>query len=138
MAEKRLYVRIQNHDDFMDEAAMAVAAWLEENATFTGDVVVDASMSIPNAAAEATAVGAEIKKAMLQAEVILGTVQSITFDTAGNVESIVHKTGNVNTRTDAFTFTSESITEVRTLNTGEKLTLVTNLETLQTTATYTS
>ena len=57
MAEKRLYVRIQNHDDFIDEAATAVAEWLSENATFTGDVVVDKSMKIEGAAADAKEVG---------------------------------------------------------------------------------
>ena len=39
-------------------------------------------------------------------------------------------------RTDAFTFAEGSITEVRTLNTGESLTIVTNTETLVTTVTY--
>lgn len=74
---------------------------------------------------------------LLQVENIFGTTQSIVFDSAGNVQSITHKDGNNNTvRTDAFTFAANSITETRTLSTGESLTIVTNLTTLETTTTY--
>lgn len=77
--------------------------------------------------------------ALLESETIPDTVQTITFDTSGNVSQIVHKNGsNVAVRTDAFTFGANTITEVRTLNTGESLTLVTDLTTLQTTVTYTT
>lgn len=72
----------------------------------------------------------------LQQENIPDTVQTIAFDSAGNIQSITHMRGNVAVRTDAFTFTDTAITEVRTLNTGEKLTIVTNTDTLQTTVTY--
>ena len=76
-------------------------------------------------------------KALLQEENILGTTQTITFDSVGNVQSITHKDGSNNTiRTDAFTFATNSITEVRTLSTGESLTIVTDLTTLATTVTY--
>ena len=74
---------------------------------------------------------------LLQVENIFGTTQSIVFDSADNVQSITHKDGSNNTvRTDAFTFAANSITEVRTLNTGETLTIVTNTTTLVTTVTY--
>lgn len=72
----------------------------------------------------------------LQQENIPDTVQTIAFDSAGNIQSITHMRGNVAVRTDAFTFTDTAITEVRTLNTGEKLTIVTNTDTLQITVTY--
>lgn len=72
----------------------------------------------------------------LQQENIPDTVQTIAFDSAGNIQSITHMRGNVAVRTDAFTFTDTAITEVRTLNTGESLTIVTNTETLETTVTY--
>ena len=69
-------------------------------------------------------------------DMIKNTTQEITFDSAGNVQSITHKSGNTTIRTDAFTFADGSITEVRTLNTGESLTIVTNTSTLVTTVTY--
>lgn len=76
----------------------------------------------------------------LQAENIPDTVQTITFDTTtGNVSQIVHKKrtdNSVTVRTDVFTFGTNTITEVRTLGTGESLTIVTNTETLTTTITY--
>ena len=72
----------------------------------------------------------------LQAENVPDTVQSITFDSAGNIQSITHMRGNVAVRTDVFTFTDTAVTEVRTLSTGESLTIVTNTDTLQTTVTY--
>ena len=65
------------------------------------------------------------------------TVQAIAFDsTTGNVSTITHTRDNTAIRTDAFTFGTGTITEVRTLNTGENLTIVTNTATLQTTVTY--
>ena len=77
------------------------------------------------------------KDDLLQFENIPGTTQTISFDVNGNVQSVTHKNGsNVAIRTDVFTFTDSSITEVRTLNTGESLTIVTNLVTLVTTVTY--
>ena len=72
----------------------------------------------------------------LQAENIPDTVQTITFDSEGNVQTITHTRDNVAVRTDAFTFAESTITEVRTLSTGESLTIVTNITTLQTTVTY--
>lgn len=76
--------------------------------------------------------------ALLHAEEIENTVQSILFDESGNVQSITHTRGNVAIRTDEFTFANGTITETRALNTGEALTIVTNTSTLQTTVTYTA
>lgn len=73
---------------------------------------------------------------MLQEETIPDTVQTITFDSAGNVSAITHTANNVAVRTDAFTFGTDTITEIRTLSTGESLTIVTNTTTLRTTVTY--
>lgn len=64
------------------------------------------------------------------------TVQSIAFDSTGNVQTITHTRNNLAVRTDAFIFGTGTITEVRTLSTGETLTIVTNTETLETTVTY--
>ena len=64
------------------------------------------------------------------------TVQTITFDQSGNVQSITHSRNNAAVRTDVFTFAANSVTEVRTLSTGQSLTIVTNLSTLETTITY--
>ena len=64
------------------------------------------------------------------------TVQTITFASDGSVQKIEHKRNNVIIRTDTFTFAANMITEVRTLNTGETLTIATNLTTLETTVTY--
>ena len=64
------------------------------------------------------------------------TVQTITFASDGSVQKIEHKRNNVIIRTDTFTFATNTITEVRTLNTGESLTIATNLTTLETTVTY--
>lgn len=73
---------------------------------------------------------------LLHYEEIDDTIQTITFDSGGNVSEIVHaKNGNA-VRTDTFVFGESTITETRTLSTGETLTIVTNLETLSTTVTY--
>lgn len=84
-----------------------------------------------------SAVQLDEKYALLLHDEIPGTTQTIAFDSSGNVSTITHTNGNnVAVRTDAFTFATNSITEVRTLNTGETLTIVTNTTTLATAVTY--
>lgn len=84
-----------------------------------------------------SAVQLDEKYALLLHDEIPGTMQTIEFDSSGNVSTITHTNGsNIAVRTDAFTFAANSITEVRTLNTGETLTVVTNTTTLVTTVTY--
>lgn len=84
-----------------------------------------------------SAVQLEEKYALLLHDEIPGTTQTIAFDSSGNVSTITHTNGsNVAVRTDAFTFSANSIADVRTLNTGESLTIVTNIDTLVTTVTY--
>lgn len=63
------------------------------------------------------------------------TVQNYTF-TDGTVSRVEHKSGNTVKRSDVFTYGTTSITEVRTLDSGESLTIVTNLSTLETSVTY--
>lgn len=72
----------------------------------------------------------------LLSETIPDTVQTYTF-TDGNVSAITHTGANSTVvRTDTFTYGTGTITEMRTLSTGESLTIVTNLETLETTITF--
>lgn len=71
----------------------------------------------------------------LQFEDIPGAVQSYTFNN-GKISSVTHSSGNTVIRTDVFTFGNGTITEVRTLSTGQKLTIVTNTSTLRTSVTY--
>ena len=73
---------------------------------------------------------------MLEIDDIPGTTQSIAYKANGDVDRIIHKRNNENVRVDSFTFNDTTITEVRTLSTGESLTMVTNTETSVTTTTY--
>jgi len=91
----------------------------------------------PSYYAKASDLTLESKYQKLLGDNIPDTTQTFTF-TDGAVSQILHKSGNTTVRTDAFTYAASSITEQRTLNTGEKMTIVTNLETLQTTVTYTA
>ncbi len=96
--------------------------------------------SAANAAATAanTAAANEEKFVKLHSAEIDNTTQTIVFDSDGNVSQILHKSGNTTIRTDAFTITDTTITETRTLNTGEVLTITTTLATLATTVTLTN
>lgn len=80
---------------------------------------------------------AEVSR-LLHAEEIEGTTQTVVFDAVGNVSQIVHRgANNVSIRTDVFTYGLNTITEVRTLSTGDRLTIETNTTTLATTVTFT-
>ena len=74
----------------------------------------------------------DIKETLLAAN-IPGTTQTVTFDSGGKPQSIVHTANNTAVRTDAFTWTSGGVTETRTLADGTYITLATNLTTLVTT-----
>ena len=125
------------------EIISATESWLDTHVDPQTGYVVDNSLSISGAAADAAACG-ELKSALedsdtialLHMDEINDTVQSIVFDSVGNVSTITHVRNNVTIREDEFTFGNGTITEVRTLNTGETLTIVTNTNTLQTTITY--
>lgn len=72
----------------------------------------------------------------LHADGIPGATQAVTWDAYGNVTTVTHTVGGITVRTDIFSYTDSTITETRTLATGESLTLVTNLQTWATTETY--
>jgi len=65
---------------------------------------------------------------------IPNTVQTYEFQ-GGSVSKVLHKSEGVAVRTDVFAYGTDTITETRTLSTGEKLTITTNLTTLETTVT---
>ncbi|MEE1165401.1 MAG: hypothetical protein UHU21_17110 [Lachnospiraceae bacterium] len=102
------------------------------------DIRVGADGTVYSNAGEAVRTQiADVKSAFaLFQENIPGTVQTIAFDSAGNIQSVTHKENNVVVRTDVFTFAASTITEVRTLASGESLTIVTNTDTLETTTTH--
>ena len=79
----------------------------------------------------------EKKYQLLLDDSVPNTVQEYTFS-GGAVSQVTHKRSGTTIRTDAFTYETSSITEVRTLNTGESMTIATNLETLETSVTYTA
>ena len=80
---------------------------------------------------------ANLVKELLTEDTIPGTTQTVTM-TSGKVTQVAHIQGNTTLRTDVFTYSTGSITEVRTLNSGESLTMVTDLVTLATSTTYTA
>lgn len=67
---------------------------------------------------------------------IPNTVQTFTFASDGSVSQVLHKRGTATVRTDTFTYTSSTITETRVLSSGETLVIVTDLDDLVTTVTY--
>lgn len=78
-----------------------------------------------------------VNKQDLFHEEIPDTTQTYTFSN-GSVSQVIHSRNSAAVRTDTFTYGSSTITEVRTLDTGETLTIITNLLTLETTVTYTA
>ena len=68
---------------------------------------------------------------------IPNTVQTYEFQggSGSSVSKVLHKSEGVAVRTDVFAYGTDTITETRTLSTGEKLTITTNLTTLETTVT---
>lgn len=67
---------------------------------------------------------------------VADTVQTYTF-VDGSVSKIEHKRNNVSVRTDQFVYESNTITETRTLDSGQSVEIETNLETLETSVSYT-
>lgn len=123
--------------------------WVEESPVNDGDAsesdlqliqqAVDAAADLKDVKEileEAAPIVESATERLLHYEEIDNTTQAITFDAGGNVSEIVHSQNGSAVRTDTFTFGESTITEKRTLSTGESLTIVTNLETLSTTVTY--
>lgn len=119
-----------------DSEAYAIGKRNGVNVT-SGDVAYENNSKYYSDQASASAASINIKFKLLVDE-IPDTTQSYTFS-GGTVSAVTHKnSSNVTIRSDVFTYASNTITEVRTLNTGESLTIVTNLTTLETTVTYAS
>ena len=97
---------------------------------------VDSTLTQTGRPADAKVTGDEFKKSILTMDEIPDTTQEYTFGSDGSVSQVVHKRNNAAYRTDAFTYGSGTITEVRTLASGESLTIATSLTTLETTVTY--
>ena len=101
---------------------------------------IDDTLTETGGAADAKVVGDKISEqnvmALLTASEIPDTTQTYTF-VDGAVSQVVHADGNdVVVRTDSFTYAENTITEARVLYSGDTLTIVTNLTTLETTVTY--
>lgn len=75
------------------------------------------------------------KYTILLNDEVPNTTQEYTFSN-GRVSQVTHSRNSAAVRTDVFTYGASTITEVRTLSSGETLTLVTELDTLETTVTY--
>lgn len=72
---------------------------------------------------------ATVEEKLLRSE-LPGTVQTVTFDSAGNPATITHSASGSTVRTDVFTWSSNSVTEVRTAS-DKQITITTNLTTLE-------
>ena len=70
-----------------------------------------------------------IEENLLRSE-LPGTAVVVTFDSNDNPSTITHSKNGTTIRTDVFTWGTDTVTEVRTLATGKKITITTNLETL--------
>lgn len=130
-----------------DEISTDVTNWLNTHVTPVGSaVIVDSGLTMEGAAADAKKTGDELTELnerlsdvkddlKLLSDEIPDTTQSYIFSN-GSVSQVTHSRNSVAIRTDTFTYGESTITEVRTLNTGESLTIVTNLITLETTVIY--
>lgn len=114
------------------EAAKTAAEGSASTATSAKNDAVAAKNAAVSAASDAEDAAASMLLIMTE---IPDTVQTCVF-ADGAISRIEHKRSGSNVRVDAFTFGDNTITEVRTLSTGESLTIVTNLTTLETTVTY--
>lgn len=102
---------------------------------------IDTTLALLGYAAESRTVGNKFAEVdaltKLLSDNVPNTVQEYAFS-GGSVSQVTHKSGNTTIRTDAFSYGNGTITETRTLNTGEQLAIVTNLATLETTVTFTA
>lgn len=63
---------------------------------------------------------------------ITNTTQTITFNSNGDIISIVHNRNNLIVRTDTFTWNTNSVVERRELTDGKYIIITTNLNTFET------
>lgn len=103
-----------------------------ETATSAATLAQTIASSLPNAQNFAT----YVKVQTLLRDDVEDTTQTYSFDDSGNLSQVTHTRDSTAIRTDAFTYGEGTVTEVRTLNTGETMTFVTTLATLATTITY--
>lgn len=75
---------------------------------------------------------------LLVAESLEDATVTPTFDNDGNIVGLTHTVNGSTVRTDTITITSSTATEVRTLSTGERLTITTDLTTKVSTLVYDS
>ena len=78
----------------------------------------------------------DANKQALVADVIPGTTQTLVYD-GSDIVGILHKVGQTVRRTDTYTQTDTTFAEVRTLSTGQTLTIATDLESGDAVITYT-
>ena len=76
-------------------------------------------------------VNGKLVEDMLLRSEIPGTVQTVTFDANNNPSTIAYNASGATVRTDAFTWGTNTVTEVRTLSSGKSITITTNLTTLE-------
>jgi hypothetical protein len=113
------------------------SAWTDGGAYTTGVADNTMSTSSTNPVQNKIVTGHINNMINLYSEEPPNTAQTISY-TDGIVSQVVHKSGGTTIRTDTYTYGSNTFTEVRTLNTGAKLTIVTNLTTYESTTTYVS
>lgn len=124
-------------DNNFSDAEKSKLAGIESEANKT---IVDSALSsasenpVQNKVVYAAVKSLDVS-ALLLDENILDTTQQYTF-TDGKLTRVDHKRSGSTIRADTFTYSSGYVTETRTLSTGESVTIVTNLETLETTVTY--
>ena len=82
-----------------------------------------------NRALKTEIVNGTIEENLLRSE-LPGTAVAVTFDSNDNPSTITHSKNGTTIRTDVFTWGTDTVTEVRTLATGKKITITTDLVTL--------
>lgn len=125
-----------NEADTTANSASTSASTANTNIGTLSNLTTTAKDNLVNAINEVDTEASDLKSDfVLEMDEIPDTVQSYAF-VDGTVSQITHNRSGVAVRTDVFTYATNTITEVRTLNTGESLTIVTNLQTLETAVTY--
>lgn len=115
--------------------AAKLAQGVIDNTLATSGAAADAKKTGDEIASLKADLGAQDKYTILLNDEVPNTTQEYTFSN-GKVSQVVHSRNSSSVRTDTFTYGTGTITEVRTLSTGENLTIVTNLTTLETAITY--
>lgn len=117
-------------------------SYLIPDASRTVEIPVDENLTEEHVPADAQVVGDRFEalriEQLLQMENIPDTTQATTF-VGERLTQVVHTdSDNETIRTDTFAYSTSTITETRTLYTGDVLTIVLNLTTLQTAVAFTA